>query len=327
MPDDIYVSIAGSKYKVLDSINNITLADSFVMNKLGSGHGEAKLYVGNEGERYQTFFDDLNRECFFVKEDFDKFLLDAKDEFLNPQQEYVKKAEMPKRYNKLAERLSGYSKGVLKFNLYRKDVTPPRVYMQSDSDYYDFMRSIGLPNISYLSVMKVESKLGHIFYYFKMFVDYRCDIETYQSPYETAEELKIQNSNLSDKKKETLIQARKGQGQYRSQLLEECQFCPISLINDERLLIASHIKPWVDSNDKEKIDPKNGFALSPNFDAMFDKGFMTFESDKSLVVSPWISPMNQKRLQIYTGMKVPKLPLDDKREEYLIYHRKNVYKG
>ena len=60
---------------------------------------------------------------------------------------------------------------------------------------------------------------------------------------------------------------------------------------------------------------------------MFDKGYMTFESDKTLVVSPWISPMNQKRLGIYTGMKITKLPLDEEREKYLIYHRENVYKG
>lgn len=327
MDNEVFVTIAGSKYKVLDALNNITLADSFVKNKLGSGHGEAKLYVGNEGERYEEFFDDLGRECFFVKEDFDKYLLDAKDEYLSPQQEYVKKAQMPERYKQLEDRLTAYANGVLKFKLYRKNVEPPRVYMQSESEYYDYMREIGLPNISYVSVMKVQSKLGHIYYYFKMFIDYRNDIVTYQSPIEVQEEKKIADSDMSERKKETLIQARKGQGLYRSRLLEECPFCPISMINDERLLIASHIKPWVDSDDKEKVDPKNGFALCPNYDAMFDKGYMTFESDKSIVVSPWISPMNQKRLGIYTGMKVPKLPLDEEREKYLTYHRKKVYKG
>ena len=99
------------------------------------------------------------------------------------------------------------------------------------------------------------------------------------------------------------------------------------MINDERLLIASHIKPWVDSNDKEKIDPKNGFMLAPNYDCLFDKGFMTFSPDKEIIVSPWISPMNQKRLEIYTGKKVPKLPLDKEREKYLEYHRQYIYKG
>ncbi len=327
MNDDVFVMIAGSKYKVLDAINNITLADSFVKNKLGTGHGEAKLYVGNEGERYKEFFDDLNRECFFIKEDFNKYLLDAREEYSEPQQEYKNKSQMPERYARLQSKLADFPNGVLKFKLYRKNVEPPRVYMQSESEYYEYMREVGLPNISYVSVMKIQSMRQHIFYYFKMFIDYKNDIITYQRPMEIREEEKITQSDMSDRKKEALIQARKGQGQYRSKLLEECPFCPISMINDERLLIASHIKPWVDSNDKEKVDPKNGFALCPNYDAMFDKGYMTFENDKTIVVSPWISPMNQKRLNIHTGMKVPKLPLDDKREEYLVYHRSKIYKG
>ena len=141
------------------------------------------------------------------------------------------------------------------------------------------------------------------------------------------------NIKSADRKKhddafyKTVAKARKGQSFFRDKLLDRFEKCLITGITEKRLLIASHIKPWVDSDDKEKVDPKNGFALCPNYDAMFDKGYMTFESDKSIVVSPWISPMNQKRLGIYTGMKVPKLPLDEEREKYLTYHRKKVYKG
>ena len=49
--------------------------------------------------------------------------------------------------------------------------------------------------------------------------------------------------------------------------------------------------------------------------------------DKKLIVSPWLSPMNQKRLCIYTGLVVSKLPLDEKRKEYLKYHREYVFKS
>ena len=41
------------------------------------GFGNPTLFEGNllETSHFEplTFFDDLNRECFFVKEDFDKF--------------------------------------------------------------------------------------------------------------------------------------------------------------------------------------------------------------------------------------------------------------
>lgn len=324
--NNIYVN--GTKYEVMDALNNITLADSFVKNKIGTGHGEAKLYVGNYNERYTTFFDNLNRDFFFMKKDFDKYLLDAKDEFLNPQQDYNKKEEMPDRYNELLGIINDYNGGMMKFTMYRKDVNPPRVYLQSDSEYYSLMRELGIPNISYLSILKLKNlNTNKISYYCRIFIDYKPDIIKYESPMEKEQEEEILSSNLSEKRKHNLLDARQGQGEYRRKLLEECQSCPFTLVNDERLLIASHIKPWVKSNDKEKIDPKNGFALTPTYDKLFDQGFITFESDKKLKVSPWISPMNQNRLNIFDGKNMPTLQLDDKREKYLKYHRAEIFKG
>ena len=81
-------------------------------------------------------------------------------------------------------------------------------------------------------------------------------------------------------------------------------FCPITDVNDERLLVASHIKPWAKCSDKEKIDPNNGFMFTPTYDKLFDRGFISFDDNKRMLVSPWISPMNQKRLNIYEGKKL-----------------------
>ena len=47
------------EYEILD-ILEITLADSFGMNKIGTGNGEAVLYVGMENEKSYIFFKDLN---------------------------------------------------------------------------------------------------------------------------------------------------------------------------------------------------------------------------------------------------------------------------
>ena len=56
------------------------------------------------------------------------------------------------------------------------------------------------------------------------------------------------------------------------------------------------------------------------------RNIVPFEDDKTLIVSPWISPMNQKRLGIYTGKIIEKLPLDDKRKKYLAFHREFIFK-
>ncbi len=323
-----YMTFGNEKYEIVDTLEYITMADSFVKNKIGSGHGEAKLYVGNESERLLSFFSKLNESrCCFKKSDFEEYLSEAKSEFLDPQQEYVKKDEMPKRYEQLGFAINQFPDDCLYFDSYRVDVKPPRMYLNSKSNYYEFARELGLPNISYLSVLKLKSKNNAILYYFKMFVDYKSDFVSYVFKEEEEQENRInQAPDLSQKTKTSLITSRIGQGDYRRKLLEECPFCPFTMVSDERLLVASHIKPWVLSNDKEKVDPKNGFLFTPTFDRLFDRGFISFEDDKTLMVSPWISPMNQKRLGIYNGKIIEKLPLDEKRRAYLAFHREYIFK-
>lgn len=322
------IKILGKEYEILDTLEYITLADSFVKNKIGSGHGEAKLYVGNESNKIFSFFEDMtDLSCFFIKKDFKKFLEDAQEEYLNPQQKYLKKDELPSKFQDLKEKLNNFAIEKLEFKLTRVDVNPPRVYMNSESEYYKFMRDVALPNISYLSILKIKDNSSNIFYYFRIFIDYRTDIIGYKTSEEERQEEEINDRGITTREKEKLIKARVGQGIYREKLLEECPFCPFTLVNDERLLIASHIKPWAKSDDKEKIDPKNGFMFTPTYDKLFDRGFITFADDKSLIVSPWLSPMNQKRLSIYTGKLIDKLNLDEKRKKYLKYHRENIFKS
>lgn len=322
------IVILGKKYEILDTKEYITLADSFLLNKIGSGHGEAKLYVGNVSDSLFSFWEDFNAKCFILKSDCIKFMQDAEEEYKNPQQEYIKKSEMPKIYDENIEKINSLEGEMLKFQIFRSDITPPRVYINSNSNIYNLIRCLGLPNISYLSINKLKNlETNEILFYFKQFIDYHIEVDKNISLDEINEQEKIENSeNISEKKKEQLIQARVGQGEYRKKLLEECMFCPITDVNDERLLVASHIKPWAKSNDSEKIDPNNGFIFTPTYDKLFDRGFISFDDNKRMLVSPWISPMNQKRLNIYEGKKIEKLQLNDKRKEYLVYHRENIFK-
>lgn len=157
----VELKLMGQTYEIVDAIEYITLADSFVKNKLGNGHGEAKLYVGNESERLLSFFENFHGcSCFFCKKDFDDFLADAEQEYRNPQQEYLKKDSMSEIFDRLKDRLDECEDEILRFEIYRVQVAPPRVYINSDSQYYDYMRAVGLPNISYLSVLKLKDQEG-----------------------------------------------------------------------------------------------------------------------------------------------------------------------
>ena len=91
--------------------------------------------------------------------------------------------------------------------------------------------------------------------------------------------------------------------------------------------IASHIKPWAASDNKEKVDPYNGYMLTPLYDKLFDRGFITFTENRHLILSDFISPLTWKKLGIKNDVFVQNLLMDDKRIEYLKFHQQSVFKG
>jgi predicted restriction endonuclease len=179
-----------------------------------------------------------------------------------------------------------------------------------------------LPNITYISVVKLLNNVNETEYYFRLFADYFGNIT---HPYLIKEEEEELEAIQNIEEKTVKSKARVGQGKYREELLNQCPFCPITLISDDRLLIASHIKPWAKSNDKERIDPFNGFMFTPTFDYLFDKGFISFTNDKKIILSPFLSKMTYSKLGIYDNKNFPSLPING-RENYLDYHRNEILK-
>lgn len=131
--------------------------------------------------------------------------------------------------------------------------------------------------------------------------------------------------NLTQTEKKQIISARIGQGYFRRNLVLECDSCPLTLVNDSRLLVASHIKPWKISDNHERLNPKNGILLTPTYDKLFDNGLISFTNDRKLIVSPLLSDFNINRLNLSQNMDVPALPVDG-REIFLEYHRDIILK-
>ena len=76
---------------------------------------------------------------------------------------------------------------------------------------------------------------------------------------------------------------------------------------------------------EEKTDPLNGFMLSPAFDFLFDKGYMSFTDDKRTILSPFLSNMTYSKLGISDNKIITHLPIDG-RMAYLEYHRNEILK-
>lgn len=320
------IQIGKSNFKVVDAKEKITIADSFVVrqNKIGGGNGEAKLYVGNDNPEIRTFFGNtgFTISCFLLRKDLLQYLEETKTEYLKPEQPYVNRELLPNLWNERKRKIEALPE-VIEFEVREQtQIAGPRVYVNSTDQAYKLIRELSLPNITYISVIKIVDSKGKLFYYFRLFADYFGEV---QHPYIIKKEEEAIEQLENETEKLTLSKARVGQGEYRKKLLELCPFCPITLVSDDRLLIASHIKPWAASNDFEKTDPKNGFMLIPTFDFLFDRGFLSFTDDRKTILSPFLSNMTYSKLGISDNKIIPHLPTDG-REIYLDYHRTTILK-
>lgn len=95
-----------------------------------------------------------------------------------------------------------------------------------------------------------------------------------------------QDVDLTATEKKTLINARIGQGQFRQSASRIEPSCRLTGISDLNFLIASHIKPWKDCNNQERLDGENGLMLAPHIDKLFDRGWISFSDKGDLLFAP-----------------------------------------
>jgi len=88
-------------------------------------------------------------------------------------------------------------------------------------------------------------------------------------------------------------------------------------------LVASHIKPFIDSSDDEAYDPNNGLLLSRNFDILFDQGYITFDNNGSIICS---NKLSKDVVEYISNYRLDSSFINQKRLEYLDYHRQNKFK-
>lgn len=131
----------------------------------------------------------------------------------------------------------------------------------------------------------------------------------------------VEKLSISTTEKERLIKSRIGQGKFKKLLLErECK-CALCGVTDPRVLIASHIKPWSESTNEERLDVNNGLLLCPNHDALFDKHLISFDGLGKIVISETLNETVRVFMNLNDGMKVS---LTAKQLNYMKDHLKQL---
>ncbi|MBW7876049.1 MAG: HNH endonuclease [Candidatus Cloacimonetes bacterium] len=141
-------------------------------------------------------------------------------------------------------------------------------------------------------------------------------------------ELETHNSDLlglSETERRSVQYARIGQGVFRDRVIEYWKTCSVTVISNPDLLRASHIKPWKECDNRERLDPMNGLLLHAGLDHLFDKGFISFSSQGLILISKKLSKLDREVFKIDPEMCLRRLP--DKMNEYMEFHRTRLFQG
>lgn len=139
---------------------------------------------------------------------------------------------------------------------------------------------------------------------------------------EIARKIDEECANLEGQDVDAVVKRRVGQGVFRDLLLKRFDSaCCMTGLKNARLLIASHIVPWSESEPTQKLDPNNGLLLSVSMDALFDKGLISFSDNGSILIKDDLDAETIEILGLKTQFALPDKLLTDERKENLTKHR------
>lgn len=116
---------------------------------------------------------------------------------------------------------------------------------------------------------------------------------------------------------------------YKNQLQEECEelygktMCVLEKLSYP-VLIASHIKPFIESDENEAYDPNNWLLLSKTVDSLFDLKYISFSDSGKILFSKRIS---KDVMEFWKNYELENCVLNEKRKKYLQYHRDLMYEN
>lgn len=125
--------------------------------------------------------------------------------------------------------------------------------------------------------------------------------------------------------KEAIVMARRGQGLFRRRVSEVETRCRLTGVDRPEHLRASHCKPWRDCTNVERLDGDNGLMLTPSIDHLFDRGFISFENDGRLLLSPVVHRPSLHRMGVAVDRELSVGRFTSRQGQFLEFHRDAVF--
>ena len=134
-----------------------------------------------------------------------------------------------------------------------------------------------------------------------------------------------QDPAILETERQALVSSRIGQGRFKSNVAQIETRCRVTKVDRMEHLRASHLKPWRDSTNSERLDGENGLLLTPTIDHLLDRGFISFEDSGMLLVSPVAHKPSLEKMGVPVSLNLNVGSFTDGQKAFLDFHRDNVF--
>jgi putative restriction endonuclease len=143
--------------------------------------------------------------------------------------------------------------------------------------------------------------------------------------WEYVEKKRIEDSELPETERAALIKSRLGQGRFKINVSRYENRCRVTQVANPVHLIASHIKPWRESTNEERLAAGNGLLLTPSIDHLFDRGFISFEDSGETLISPVADTDALRRMGVNPDRPPRVGGFNSDQKYFLGHHRASIF--
>jgi hypothetical protein len=135
----------------------------------------------------------------------------------------------------------------------------------------------------------------------------------------------VGDTSVRETERLAIVRARVGQGLFKERVSMIETKCRVTGVENPVHLVASHCKPWRDSTNEERLDGESGLLLTPSIDHLFDRGFIGFENNGKLIISPVAHRPSLERMGVQTDKIVNVGGFSLGQKQFLDFHRNSVF--
>lgn len=143
--------------------------------------------------------------------------------------------------------------------------------------------------------------------------------------WERIERRRIDTADIPETERIALLKARVGQGRFKQNVSRFETHCRLTRVSNPVHLVASHIKPWRESSNEERLAAGNGLLLTPSMDHLFDRGFISFEDTGDTLISPIADPDSLSRMGVNVASPPRVGGFNVDQRHFLEHHRSSIF--